>query len=96
MKTNFNIKNLAGHKITLQKGQIDIILDALAFYLYTYKYIYPCKKPLTELESTRITQVKDIYCQILDQFKDSSQSIVNKTIINSIENKKKIFFKKVS
>ena len=96
MKKKINIANIIGYNIKLQKAQIDIILDALAFYLYTYKYMYPCKKPLTELESTRITQIKNIYCQIFDQFKDNTQSIVNKTIVNSIEEKPKKYFRKIA
>lgn len=96
MKNNFDVKNLVGHKITLQKGQIDIVLDALAYYLYTFKYMYPCKKPLTELESTRISQVKNTYCQIDKQIRESSQNTINRTIVNSIENKKFKFLKKVA
>ena len=96
MKTDFDIKNLVGNRIYLQKGQVDIVLDALAYYLYTFKYMYPCKKPLTELESTRISLVKDIYLQIASQVNETSENPINEYIINSIENKKKKFFKKVA
>ena len=96
MKAKFDVKNLIGHRLTLQKGQIDIVLDALAFYLYTYKWIYPCKKPLTELESTRISQVKNTYLQISSQITENSENSINRTIVNSIENKKKKISKKVA
>ena len=97
MRLEFDIEKIRGNQITLIDGQIDLILDALSFYIYTYRYIYPGKKSLSGEENLRISLVRDTYCQISTQFsKSKAQNPINEVIIDSIDNSEKRKFKKVS
>ena len=54
--------------ISLLDCQVDLILDSLEFYSYTYQYIYPRRKSLSKEENLRISLVRDTYEQISNQF----------------------------
>lgn len=72
--------------------QVDLILRSLAFYKYTYEFIYPRRKETKTLEENlRISLVKDTYEQIFTQYTDSKynyKKLVNEEFFN--ENYKKI------
>lgn len=72
--------------------QVDLILRSLAFYKYTYEFIYPRRKENRSLEENlRISLVRDTYEQIFTQYTDSKynyKKLVNEEFLN--ENYKEI------
>lgn len=94
------IKEILGHSsittteiyTTELDCQVDLILRSLAFYKYTYEFIYPRRKENRSLEENlRISLVRDTYEQIFTQYTDSKynyKKLVNEEFLN--ENYKEI------
>jgi hypothetical protein len=72
MILDFDTEHIRKHDISLLDCQVDLILRSLAFYKYTYEFIYPRRKENKSLEENlRISLVKDTYEQIFTQYTDS-------------------------
>lgn len=72
MILDFDTEHIRKHDISLLDCQVDLILRSLAFYKYTYEFVYPRRKENKSLEENlRISLVKDTYEQIFTQYTDS-------------------------
>lgn len=65
-----NYEDTKKHEINLLGYQIKLILKSLEFYLYTYRYVFPRKEPLTDEEELRISFIENTYFSISEQEKD--------------------------
>ena len=75
MILDFDTENIRKHDISLLDCQVDLILRSLAFYKYTYEFVYPRRKENKSLEENlRISLVKDTYEQIFTQYTDSKNN----------------------
>lgn len=85
-RLDFDIEHIRSHDISLLDCQIDLILRSLAFYKYTYEFIYPRRKETKTLEENlRISLVKDTYEQIFTQYADSKydyEKMINEESLN--------------
>lgn len=92
MILDFDTEHIRKHDISLLDCQVDLILRSLAFYKYTYEFIYPRRKENRSLEENlRISLVRDTYEQIFTQYTDSKynyKKLVNEEFLN--ENYKEI------
>ena len=94
MKLNYDINSICSNELYLLVYQIDLVLDDLSFYMYTYRFVYNKKECETEEENLRISLVRDTYCQISGQFnKSKSQNPINELIISDPNNDRKKFKK---
>lgn len=72
MILDFDTEHIRKHDISLLDCQVDLILRSLAFYKYTYEFVYPRRKENKSLEENlRISLVKDTYEQIFTKYTDS-------------------------
>lgn len=75
MILDFDTEHIRKHDISLLDCQVDLILRSLAFYKYTYEFVYPRRKENKSLEENlRISLVKDTYEQIFTQYTDSKNN----------------------
>lgn len=75
MILDFDTEHIRKHDISLLDCQVDLILRSLAFYKYTYEFVYPRRKENKSLEENlRISLVKDTYEQIFTQYIDSKNN----------------------
>lgn len=92
MILDFDTEHIRKHDISLLDCQVDLILRSLAFYKYTYEFVYPRRKENKSLEENlRISLVKDTYEQIFTQYTDSKYNYEKSANEKSLdENYKKI------
>ncbi len=92
MILDFDTEHIRKHDISLLDCQVDLILRSLAFYKYTYEFIYPRRKENKSLEENlRISLVRDTYEQIFTQYANSKynyEKLVNKEFLD--KNYKKV------
>ena len=91
---DFDVETIRKNEISLLDCQIDLILKSLEFYVYTYKFVYPRKKSLTDEENLRISLVRDTWNQIFDQYRDSK--IKQPIIVPNIDDEELLHKKIVS
>ena len=92
MILDLDTEHIRKHDISLLDCQVDLILRSLAFYKYTYEFIYPRRKENKSLEENlRISLVRDTYEQIFTQYANSKynyEKLVNKEFLD--KNYKKV------
>lgn len=86
MKLDYDIKKINNNKIELLDCQIELILNSLEFYSYTYQFIYPrAGKSRTKEENLRVCMVRDTYHQILSQYKNENFQSLKDEVIKDFE-----------